>query len=95
MPWFPNTVRPVERSLSSCLTLRSFTLAPGCKRIILDPGYLESLHRPNVELNWNAIDRVVEDGLKLKTGEVVPVDIIVFATGFYLYDPRVLSHGTC
>ncbi|KAI0320734.1 FAD/NAD-binding domain-containing protein [Amylostereum chailletii] len=66
---------------------------PGCKRVIVDPSYLSSLHRPNVDLNWTTIDCVVEDGLKLTTGEVVPLDVIIFATGFGLLPPRLVIKG--
>lgn len=57
-------------------------LAPGCRRILIDYGYLKALHRPNVTLTWDAIDRVVPDGIIKKSGEMVPLDVIVFATGF-------------
>jgi cation diffusion facilitator CzcD-associated flavoprotein CzcO len=62
----------------------SESTAPGCKRIIVDPGYLESLNRPNVSLEWDAIESIVEDGIRLKTGEIVPLDVIIFATGYSL-----------
>lgn len=65
------------------LNISCFT-APGCKRIIVDPKYLKSLHRPNVSLNWDGIEGIVEEGVKLKTGEVVPLDIIIFGTGYSL-----------
>ncbi|KAH6918372.1 monooxygenase [Coprinopsis sp. MPI-PUGE-AT-0042] len=55
---------------------------PGCKRIIVDPGYLKCLHRPNVTLEWGRIDCIVEEGIKLKTGEVIPLDVIIFGTGY-------------
>ncbi|KAJ3574820.1 hypothetical protein NP233_g1506 [Leucocoprinus birnbaumii] len=58
--------------------------SPGCKRIIVDPDYLKSLHRPNVSVNWDGIEGIVEEGIKLKTGEVIPLDIIVFGTGYSL-----------
>jgi cation diffusion facilitator CzcD-associated flavoprotein CzcO len=48
----------------------------------VDPGYLSSLHRPNVSLKWDTIEEIVEEGIKLKTGEVVPLDVIVFGTGY-------------
>lgn len=59
-------------------------LAPGCKRIIADPQYLKSLNRPNVSLKWDAIEAIVEDGIKLKTGAFVPLDVIIFGTGYSL-----------
>ncbi|XP_006457965.1 hypothetical protein AGABI2DRAFT_64702 [Agaricus bisporus var. bisporus H97] len=58
--------------------------SPGCKRIIVDPDYLKSLHRPNVSLSWDGIEEIVEEGIKLKTGEVVALDIIIFGTGYSL-----------
>ncbi|KAI0273330.1 hypothetical protein BC834DRAFT_203637 [Gloeopeniophorella convolvens] len=66
---------------------------PGCKRIIIDPGYLKSLRRPNVSLNYTAIERVVPEGILLKTGEIVPLDVIVFGTGFSLLPPRLEVYG--
>jgi len=62
---------------------------PGCKRIIVDPGYLESLHRPNVTLCFDAIECVVPQGVRLKTGEVVPLDVLIFGTGFSLLPDRL------
>jgi len=35
-----------------------------------------------VSLNWDGIEEVVEEGIKLKTGEVTPLDIIIFGTGY-------------
>ncbi|KAJ3763858.1 hypothetical protein EV360DRAFT_32659 [Lentinula raphanica] len=55
---------------------------PGCKRLILNPGYLECLKCPNVNITWDRIERIVENGIKLSTGEIVPLDVIIFATGF-------------
>lgn len=67
---------------------------PGCKRIIIDPSYLESLHHPNVNLNWTPIGGIVEEGITLATGETVPLDVIIFATGFSLLPPRLVIKGT-
>ncbi len=38
--------------------------------MIFDTDYLAALHRPNLTLNWNGIDRIVEDGIITKTGSV-------------------------
>ncbi|KAH8928384.1 FAD/NAD(P)-binding domain-containing protein, partial [Atractiella rhizophila] len=54
----------------------------GCKRVILDPGYLEVLHRPNVELVTNPIDHVTEDSIVNKDGTETKVDVIILGTGF-------------
>jgi cation diffusion facilitator CzcD-associated flavoprotein CzcO len=59
-------------------------LAPGCKRVIVDPGYLESLHRPNVTLSYDAIKDIVPEGVRLETGEIVQLDVLILGTGFSL-----------
>ncbi|KAJ3765499.1 hypothetical protein FB446DRAFT_760292 [Lentinula raphanica] len=65
----------------------------GAKQIIVDPKYLESLGRPNVELQTEPIDCMVENGIKLKGGEVVEVDVIVFATGYSLEPTNLRIRG--
>jgi len=35
-----------------------------------------------VSLNWDGIEEIVEEGIKLKIGEVIPLDIIIFGTGY-------------
>ncbi|PCH39543.1 FAD/NAD(P)-binding domain-containing protein [Wolfiporia cocos MD-104 SS10] len=53
-----------------------------CRRPIFDPGYLTCLHLPNVELNWDGISEIVEEGIRTRQGEVLKFDIMVAATGF-------------
>jgi cation diffusion facilitator CzcD-associated flavoprotein CzcO len=50
--------------------------------MILDPGYLESLNKPNVSLNWNGIERFTETGIRTKTGDDIACDAIIYGTGF-------------
>ncbi|KIL69905.1 hypothetical protein M378DRAFT_69093, partial [Amanita muscaria Koide BX008] len=66
----------------------------GCKRIIVDHGYLKSLHQPNVTLRWDEIDSVVEEGIKLKTDEVVPLDVIIFGTGYSFKTAELTVRGS-
>ncbi|KIJ69255.1 hypothetical protein HYDPIDRAFT_172706 [Hydnomerulius pinastri MD-312] len=66
---------------------------PGCKRIIVDPGYLAALHQPNVKLQWDGVREIVEDGVVLSTGEKISLDVIIFGTGFYLVDRDVSFRG--
>lgn len=54
----------------------------GCKRLMVDAGYLASLARPNITPNFDGIQRITENGIQSKTGEVIPLDAIIFATGF-------------
>jgi len=52
-------------------------------------GYLEALTQPNVQVLTESIQEVVKDGIKLKSGEVILVDVIICATGFDLsWKPR-------
>ncbi|KAJ3503644.1 hypothetical protein NMY22_g18178 [Coprinellus aureogranulatus] len=68
--------------------------APGCKRLILDPGYLASLHQPNVSLRFDPLQSIVEDGIKLRSGETVPVDVVIFGTGYNLYPVELKAQGS-
>jgi len=67
---------------------------PGCKRIVVDPGYLDALHKPNVHLTYDAIDKIVPEGILTKKGDLVPLDVIVFATGFDVENFRVDLTGS-
>ena len=58
--------------------------APGCRRIVVEPGYLKALHQPNISLNWDGIAKLAEDGIVTKKGEKIPLDVVVFATGFHV-----------
>jgi cation diffusion facilitator CzcD-associated flavoprotein CzcO len=57
---------------------------PGCKRIIFDRdgSYLKCLSRPNMQLNFDGIEKIVEGGLVTKKGEYKPFDVIISATGY-------------
>ena len=46
------------------------------------------MHRPNVNIEWEGIQEVVEDGIKLKEGRTVQLDAIIFSTGFSLVSKR-------
>jgi cation diffusion facilitator CzcD-associated flavoprotein CzcO len=55
-----------------------------CKRLCLDTNYFETYNRPNVELvdlRKTPIERVTPTGIEAG-GEVYPLDVLVFATGF-------------
>ncbi|RXW19556.1 hypothetical protein EST38_g6287 [Candolleomyces aberdarensis] len=66
---FESSIRPSE--------------AMGCKRLIFDTGYLEAMHRPNLKMNFDGIESIVEDGIVTKkNGEHIPFDVMIFATGY-------------
>jgi cyclohexanone monooxygenase len=54
----------------------------GCKRPVLHPGYLPAFNRPNVQLISSGIRKLTENGAVADSGEFIPLDVIVFATGF-------------
>ncbi|KAF8888349.1 hypothetical protein BD779DRAFT_1611364 [Infundibulicybe gibba] len=58
------------------------TYTLGCKRMIFDTNYIATLHKPNMDVNWDGIDRITADGILTKTGEKLCFDVIIFATGF-------------
>ncbi|KAF9242545.1 hypothetical protein BU15DRAFT_43918 [Melanogaster broomeanus] len=58
------------------------THPPGCKRTVANSGYLASLSRPNLDLNFDGIAEVVENGIITKKGDLLPFDVIIYATGF-------------
>ena len=43
-------------------------IALGCRRILIDAGYLDALHHPNMALRQNDIEAIVEDGIVTKDG---------------------------
>jgi cyclohexanone monooxygenase len=56
----------------------------GCKRLCADTGYFETFNRDDVTLvdvNATPIERITEGGILTSDGEI-PLDVIVFATGF-------------
>ncbi len=56
----------------------------GCKRIILSNDYYQALARDHVEVVTEAIEQVVEDGVVTASGRHVPLDVLVYATGFHV-----------
>ncbi len=67
------------------------------KRIVMDTGYLDTLKRPNVELEIDPIERVTENSILTRTGTEYLVDVIALATGFevakMLGPLRVIGRG--
>lgn len=46
-----------------------FLLIPVCM-VVADSGYLKSLSLPNVALNFDGIEQIVENGILTKKGEI-------------------------
>lgn len=58
----------------------------GCKRILISNDYYPALQAPNTNLVTDGIDRVDADGVLLKTGERIDLDVLIVATGFEAAD---------
>ncbi|KAF2771169.1 cyclohexanone 1,2-monooxygenase [Teratosphaeria nubilosa] len=72
----------------------------GCKRKVMDTGYLATLWKPNVELiPDDPVQTITASGVVTQSGRHLPADAIVLATGFHV--SKMLSpmeilgkHGT-
>ena len=64
---------------------------PDCKTPRATPGqgYLEALTQPNTKVISTGIERVVENGIVSRDGELHEVDVVIAATGYDTsYIPR-------
>jgi 4-hydroxyacetophenone monooxygenase len=60
---------------------------PGAKRIIRDDGtWIKTLKRDNVRVVSDGIERIDETGVWTRSGEHIPVDAILYGTGFSASD---------
>ena len=68
-----------------------------CKRVLLGDDYYRALQQDHVDLVTDPIDHITETSVVTRTGQAVPVDAIVLATGFetsqYLSGIDVLGTG--
>src|SRR3954449_4536677 len=61
--------------------------ALGCKRPGFSNDYLRTFNRENVDLETTAIEQISADGIRVADGTEYPVDVLVLATGFKVFDP--------
>ena len=74
----------IERRLESRPDLISRcipTYAPMARRMVVEQGWFETLHRPNVQLVTGPVDHVTSDAI-VANGQEHKVDVIVLGTGF-------------
>jgi cation diffusion facilitator CzcD-associated flavoprotein CzcO len=57
----------------------------GCRRVIPTNKYLPALSRDNVDVDISGIDCITSQGIKTNDGKDIPLDIIVYATGYFAY----------
>jgi 4-hydroxyacetophenone monooxygenase len=58
------------------------TYPPYGKRPLIDNGWFRTVARPDVELVTDDVAEIREHGVVTSTGEEIPADVIVLATGF-------------
>jgi cation diffusion facilitator CzcD-associated flavoprotein CzcO len=61
--------------------------AMGCKRPSFHNSYLATFNRPDVTLVTTPIERITPRGVVCADGTEHPVDVLVLATGFKVFDP--------
>jgi cation diffusion facilitator CzcD-associated flavoprotein CzcO len=57
----------------------------GCRRVIPTNAYLPALGRNNVDVDISGIEKITPTGIRTIDGKDIPLDIIVYATGFHVY----------
>jgi len=55
----------------------------GAKRVLFNDDYYPTLSRRNVRLVTDGVAAIEPTGVRTATGELVPADVLVFATGFH------------
>lgn len=61
----------------------------GCKRVLLTNDYYPALLLDNVNLVIDGIELINETGLKMRSGEQIDVDLIIYATGFHASENNI------
>ncbi len=54
----------------------------GCKRLIFSTDFYAAIQHPNAHLVTDPIERIEAGGVRLKSGELRELDVLVMATGF-------------
>lgn len=57
----------------------------GCRRVIPTNTYLPALSLDNVDVDVSGIECITPRGIRTKDGKEIPLDVIVFATGYFAY----------
>ena len=57
----------------------------GCRRVIPTNTYLPALSLDNVDVDISGIECITPQGIRTKDGKDIPLDVIVYATGYFAY----------
>ncbi|WP_364520325.1 flavin-containing monooxygenase [Nocardioides sp. LML1-1-1.1] len=55
---------------------------PGCRRLVMSPGYFKAVQRETVDVVTDGIDRITKAGVRTADGREHELDVLVLATGF-------------
>ena len=58
----------------------------GCKRPSFSNEYIPAFNRENVLLETTSIEAITETGVRMSDGVEHPLDVLVLATGFKVFD---------
>lgn len=78
----------LRRAVKDPVTREKLTprYALGCKRPSFSNEYLQTFNRDDVTLETTAIDAITESGVRTTDGTEHPVDVLVLATGFKVFE---------
>lgn len=57
----------------------------GCRRVIPTNDYLPTLSRNDVDVDISGISSINRRGIETRDGKLIPLDVIVYATGYFAY----------
>jgi cation diffusion facilitator CzcD-associated flavoprotein CzcO len=57
----------------------------GCRRVIPTNTYLPALSLDNVDVDISGIECITPQGIRTRDGKDIPLDVIVYATGYFAY----------
>jgi cation diffusion facilitator CzcD-associated flavoprotein CzcO len=61
----------------------------GCKRPLFSNNWYEALAQPNVSVLFQGLARITETGVVGEDGTEIPVDTIIFGTGYAVAEPAI------
>jgi cation diffusion facilitator CzcD-associated flavoprotein CzcO len=61
----------------------------GCKRPLFSNDWYEALAQPNVQVVFQGLERITENGIVTEDGTEIAVDTIIFGTGYAVAEPAI------
>lgn len=63
----------------------------GCKRPLFSNDWYATMVKPNVKVEFQGLRRITETGIVLEDSKEIPVDTIIFGTGYAVESPLIYS----